>query len=307
MKGDSLFVGGGRLRTIWRIALYVACYLAVLLAVQVPLALAYVGYLMVRGVGDLNALQAAIQPDALPLWAYLALKLAEVVALVPVTFALRRWVDKRPLRTLGFQFDRRTPGDLALGLVLGGGQVALVVAISWVGGWLSVAWPGTAGAVSALVDAALVLALSCLVALGEELMFRGYLQGNAREGLGAIPALLLVSLGFGLFHALNPNFRWLGLLNITLAGVVLGYARLVTGSLWLPIAYHLSWNWTLGALFALPVSGVRYGGLLAVVDRGMAPLLTGGAFGPEGGLIATAVLLTAVPILWLWGRRPQAA
>ncbi|MBN1640987.1 MAG: CPBP family intramembrane metalloprotease [Anaerolineae bacterium] len=299
----TLFVAGGRLRAGWRIAIYVACYVALLLVVQLPLGVAYVAYVMARGGGDFAALQAAIEPDALPLWAYTAFKLAEVVALVPMTYALRRWVDRRPFRTLGFHLDRQTAADLALGLALGGGQVLLVFAVSWAAGWLSVGWLSAPGVLQGLLDSVLLLALFCVVALGEELMFRGYLQVNAADGIGALPALCLVSLAFGLYHGLNPNLRWLGLLNIAFAGLVFGYARLVTGNLWLPIAYHLSWNWTMGALVALPVSGVRFGGLLSVVDRGVAPLWTGGPFGPEGGLLATAALLTALPVLWLWGRR----
>jgi hypothetical protein len=48
---------------------------------------------------------------------------------------------------------------------------------------------------------------------------------------------------------------------------------------------------------------VRFGGLLHVVDPGNAPLLTGGAFGPEGGLMATVALLLSFPLFWWWGRR----
>jgi hypothetical protein len=141
-----------------------------------------------------------------------------------------------------------------------------------------------------------------LVALGEELVFRGYLLVNLREGIGPVLALALTSLLFGLFHSLNPNFNLLALVNITLAGAALGYGWLVTGSLWLPMAYHFSWNFFQGPVFSLPVSGVRYGGLLAVADRGTAPLITGAAFGPEGGLVGTLALLLAFPAFWLWGR-----
>ena len=67
------------------------------------------------------------------------------------------------------------------------------------------------------------------------------------------------------------------------------------------MAYHLSWNLFQGPVYGLPVSGVRFGGLLSVSDL-QASLLTGGTFGFEGGLLATVVLLLAFPIYWLWGQ-----
>lgn len=85
----------------------------------------------------------------------------------------------------------------------------------------------------------------------------------------------------------------------------MGYGRRVTDSLWLPITYHFVWNFSQGVIFGLPVSGVRYGPLLTVVDRSPAAWLTGASFGPEGGLIGTVALLSSFPVLWLWGRWRQ--
>lgn len=299
-SSSSLFLAAGRLRSGWRIALYLVAYIAALLIVQTPLSIIYLAYLAATGAHSLEELLAALQPDQLPLWFYLLLKLAEVAALVPLTYVLRRWVDKRSFRSLGFRTDRGTVRELLLGLGVGAAQITILFGISWGAGWLSVG-PSTARVGQALAQSAMPLLLYALVALGEELMFRGYLQVNGRDAFGELPSLLIVSAGFGLFHALNPNFSWTALLNIVLAGLALGYGRHVTGNLWLPMAYHLSWNLFQGTVYGLPVSGVRYGGLLSASDL-QAPLLTGGAFGFEGGLLATAVLLLAFPVYWLWGR-----
>jgi membrane protease YdiL (CAAX protease family) len=301
----SLFVSRGRLRSGWRAALYLGGYLLGLLATQIPLGILYVVYLTSTGVADIAGLQAALQPDRLPLWLYLAFKVGELFVLLPLTYAASRWLDRRRFVALGFGTDRGTSLDLFLGLALGGVQMLAITGIEWAGGWLSVQFLGGEALLRALVDALLAFALFVLVALGEELMFRGYLQVNLQEGTTPLLALLLTSLLFGVFHALNPNFSWLALANIVLAGLVLGYGRLVMGSLWLPMAYHFSWNLSQGVVFGLPVSGVRYGGLIKAVDQGTARWLTGASFGPEGGLIGTAVLLAAFPVLWLWGRWRQ--
>jgi membrane protease YdiL (CAAX protease family) len=232
----------------------------------------------------------------------LALKSAELAMLLPLTALFRRFIDRRRWIGLGFYRGRGWHHDILLGLGLGGAQMLAVLGIEWAGGWVSVGVPDLAALIDGLQVGVGAAGLFLVGAVGEELMFRGYLQANLCEGMGSVPALVVTCLLFGVFHALNPHFSWVALLNVALAGLSLGYGRLVTGALWLPMAYHLSWNLTQGALLSLPVSGVRYGGLLEVTDLGIAPLLTGGAFGPEGGWISTWVLLSSFPVLWAWGR-----
>lgn len=300
---SRLFVRHGRLRSGWRVGLYLLLYLVGLLIVQTPTFGLYVGYLMLRGVRTTMELLAALQLDRLPLWFYLLLKAAELAMLLPLTYILRRLLDRRDLVSLGFRRDQGWTHDLLLGLALSGGQMLAILGVEWAGGWLSVGLLDGAALVRGLAAMGAAAVLFVLVAVSEELMFRGYLLVNLREGMGPAPALLLTSALFGLFHVLNPNLNLLAPVNISLAGLIMGYAWLLTGNLWLPMAYHFSWNFFQGAVLALPVSGVRYGGLLTVTDRGMAPLITGAAFGPEGGLVGTLALLSAFPVLWWWGRR----
>ncbi len=302
-----LFVWQGRLRSGWRVGLYLVLYLMGLLAIQMPLVGLYAAYLMVFEGLAATDLLAAFRPDRLPAWFYVLYKVAELILLLPLTFFFCRLLDRRDFVGLGFRRDRRWAADVLLGLTLGGAQMLLILCIGWAGDWLAIGWLGGAALARGLANFILVGVLFVLVALSEEVMFRGYLMVNLREGLGAALALLLTSLLFGIFHILNPYLRLLSVINIALAGLLLGYSWLVTGNLWLPMAYHFSWNFFQGAVLALPVSGVRYGGLLAVVDRGTAPLVTGGAFGPEGGLVGTLALLLGWPVVWWWGRRRRAA
>jgi membrane protease YdiL (CAAX protease family) len=300
-----LFVRDRRLRSGWRIGLYLICYLLGLLIVQIPVFGLYAGYLMTQGVRAAPDLIARLLPDRLPMWFVLVLKVAELAVVLLLTFLFRRFLDRRDWAGLGFHRSQNRGWllDLLLGWVLGGAQMLVIFGIEWLGGWLSVAPHDGAAFARASMEGLIAACLFLVVAVGEELMFRGYLQVNLRDGVGVLPALVLTALLFGVFHALNPHFGWVALLNISLAGLSIGYGRVVTGNLWLPIAYHLSWNFFQGPVFSLPVSGVRYGGLLAVIDRGAAPLITGAAFGPEGGLVGTLALLVSFPVFWLWGRQ----
>ena len=295
------FLKQGRLRVGWRLALYVTCYLVIVVAIQTPVVFAYLGLLYAQGETTAQALLERVQPDRLPLWLYLTLKVGEVILLVPLTYAFCRFLDRRPFVTLGFARRRGWAQDAALGAVIAAVQIAAIAGIAWAAGWIDLSL-ATQHLARSVWQGAAAGSLFALVALGEELFFRGYVQVNLDEGLGALAAIALSSILFALFHGLNPNLNALGLLNIALAGCVLGYGRSVTDGLWLPIAYHWSWNFVQGAAFAFPVSGVRYAGLIAVTDAGTAPWLTGGAFGPEGGWLGTAALLAAFPLLWLWGR-----
>jgi membrane protease YdiL (CAAX protease family) len=297
------FVLDGRLRSGWRVMLYLICYGIALLLVQIPILVLYIVLLVWRGAASMADIVAQLQTDQLPAWLYGALKLGEFAMLVPLTVLFCRFLDRRKWVTLGFRWERGRLLDVALGVVLGGLQMALIFGVAWGIRSLDVSLLSGSALLRALVDGLVLTGMFVLVAVGEELMFRGYLQTNLGEGMGPWPALLLTSVLFGLFHGLNPNLGWLALVNIALAGLSMGYGRMVSGALWLPMAYHWSWNWFQGVVFALPVSGVRFGGLLHVVDPGNAPLLTGGAFGPEGGLMATVALLLSFPLFWWWGRR----
>ena len=141
----------------------------------------------------------------------------------------------------------------------------------------------------------------------EEVPLRGYLLQSLNEWLGPIGATLVTAVAFSLAHIFNFRamsfFNLLALFNIALFGVVAAYAYFVTRRLWLPSALHAAWNFALGPVASLPVSGIAYRGLLRATVSGGGRVFTGGDFGPEGGVLATVALLAAWAIIWLWARR----
>ena len=95
--------------------------------------------------------------------------------------------------------------------------------------------------------------------------------------------------GFAVLHGGNPHVTPLALLNIGLAGGVIGWLFWSGGGLAGAWTFHAIWNWGLSAL-GLPVSGMPLETpLVATGFTGAGrPLLSGGAFGPEGSLATTA-------------------
>jgi len=140
-------------------------------------------------------------------------------------------------------------------------------------------------------------------ALSEEIMFRGLPLVLVALALGRGTALVLVAgLVFALFHSLNPGVTPLGLGNIALAGIFLGAAFYAPGGLWTAFGAHLGWNATLAALDA-PVSGLPFDIPLLDYCAGGPVWLSGGRFGPEGGLLATVAITAALLATIGWARR----
>lgn len=289
----GFFVKDGRLRPTWRVLLYLAAYLVGQLLAQIPI---YGAYLLSHKVEEI----ALIPFSLLTLAA-----LASLLAVLFITWAFRRFLDKDTLLGLGLRRSKRWKREVGTGLALGLLLMAFIFGLEWALGWVRLqgfAWqrrpPMTL--VSLLLGYA---SFYTFVAFGEEIAFRGYILQNLRQDWGTPVALLASSFLFALLHGLNPHFTPLALVGIALAGVFMAYGYLLSGSLWLPIAFHFAWNFAQGPLFSFPVSGLASEGLL-LLERGDSPsLITGGAFGPEGGVLGVIALLLGLLLLRLWWRR----
>ena len=298
MSIKSFFVKEGRLRPTWRAIFYVVATVGGLFVIQIPLAILLV---LAITVGALDESSLAHLEASLP---FLVLNtVISLAVILPLTYAFRRFLDGQSLRSLGLQRAHGWVRHTVAGLLLGTVLMLLIFVLEWGLGWLTVegfSWQVQSFAYL-LAGLFAYLLISVAVALYEELAFRGYILQNLRAGWGVIGAVVASSVLFGMFHGLNPNVTWVALLNIFLAGVVLAACYLVTHSLWLPMAFHFSWNFVQGPILSFPLSGLTTTGLLVTRVEGNT-LLTGGAFGPEGGLFSTAVLCLALLLLWGWHR-----
>jgi hypothetical protein len=209
-----------------------------------------------------------------------------------------RFVDRRRLVDFGFGFDRDWWLDCGFGFGLGAALMTAVFVVELALGWVVVT--GTFRPSGAFAPAFLsILVLFLVVGVQEELLARGYLLTNLGEGLrgwlgerGATTvAVLLSSAVFGALHLGNPNATLVSTLSISLAGVMLAVGYVLTDELAIPIGLHISWNLFQGGVYGFPVSGLGIDvAVIAVSQRGPS-LWTGGAFGPEAGLLGVAAIL----------------
>ena len=134
------------------------------------------------------------------------------------------------------------------------------------------------------------LILFILLALGEEIIFRGILYRITEQSLGTWIALIISALLFGIVHITNDHADFLGLLSAALAGVMLGVLYTISGRLWYPLAIHVGWNF-FQYFFGLPVSGLDDFEYFMDASREGPEWLIGGGFGIENSMLTILMIL----------------
>jgi membrane protease YdiL (CAAX protease family) len=197
----------------------------------------------------------------------------------------------------------RAGRDLFAGFLIATLMVFLIYLIERLAGWITITGISLnqAPAVEVLLAMLIMLIVFLVTGWQEELYFRGYLLTNLNEGLPASAGILLSSLLFGLVHLGNPNPTILSVVGIALFGLLMVFSLLRSGSLWLPIGLHAGWNFIEGPLLGFPVSGLSTYRLFQTQIEGN-PLLTGGAFGPEAGLVLLPALALGTGLIWIYTR-----
>ena len=133
-------------------------------------------------------------------------------------------------------------------------------------------------------------------------MSRGYHLQTIASGFNLLWGLIISSAIFGALHLANPHATWISAAGILFAGLFLGYAYIRTKQLWLPIGLHIGWNFFEGVIFGFPVSGLDDIYHLIRIHVFGPEFWTGGAFGPEAGLILLPALALGFCLVYLFTR-----
>lgn len=279
----------GRLRSGFRTLIFVLLFLFIEVTLETAIRVAY-----------------ALLHDVLPPLPYAAFfqnmiyRGAFLTAALVAGYLCTRLLEGLPWRALGLTLHDHWLRHLLIGSLIGIGSLVLAAAIALVGGGLKFEL-NTTNAITHVLRSVIASGfLFFFAALGEEALFRGYpLQTFARAHHAWI-GVLLTCVFFGLVHLANPNVvPGFTLINTIIAGIWLGIAYLRTRSLWFPLGVHWGWNWAMGSLFGIPVSGLHLVGAPLLKPHDVGPeWLTGGSYGLEGGIASTIVFVISILLIW---------
>jgi membrane protease YdiL (CAAX protease family) len=206
--------------------------IALLLVLLPNLVLAGIGFLMRGAAQQVTTAQAAGQFGLARL-----LRMVGLYAFLLLPMGLWLWRYRAGWAVCGWGRER-VGQALAIGVLLGAGALLLR------------AHPFTPERLF-LADTWWALATYGVVALAEETLYRGFLQGQLEAGLGRWPGYLVTAL---LFIGLHLPARLLGGEPLTQAlryatvqllpmALLFGGAMLAAGHVAAPTLLHLAWNW----------------------------------------------------------------
>jgi len=203
--------------------------------------------------------------------------------------------ESRNLSDLGLRWHEGAGRNLGTGVALGAGGALLLIVPQVFAGLAH--FEAARGADPSWRATLFTLVLLFCGAAGEEMAFRGFPLQFLMRGYGAWVSIVGIGVLFGLLHAFNPGITVLGIVNTAGFGVLFGTALLRTHDLWLPIGMHFGWN------AALPFLGVELSGFTIKVAGyqliwNTGDLWSGGSYGPEASLLASAVLVVLFVAVW---------
>ena len=303
----------GRLRAVWRLLAQVVVFQAATFVFLSPLAAIWFVAGSSQTPSEDSATTTLTQSPAILLFS----SIASLGAILLSLWVAGRFLDLRPIKDFGLHLNSGWWLDLLFGLALGAVLMTGIFLVEISFGWVNIegtfesSLPGTPFWIALFLPVVIYLC----VGVYEEMFSRGYQLLNMAEGfnypfLGPRGAIILAwvisSSIFGVLHLGNPNATLLSAFNIALAGLLLGAGYVFTGQLAIPIGLHITWNFFQGTVFGFPVSGLApIGASFIATEQGGPDLWTGGAFGPEAGLMDPIATLIGISLIALWVRLRQ--
>lgn len=205
-----------------------------------------------------------------------------------------RFIEKRSLYSMGFN-RKKAFLDYIIGLAVGFGMFSVCVLISVLTG--SLQYDGF------VLGNGIWLLLCFFIGfviqgMSEEVILRGYFMMSVAAKNSILLAVIANSVIFALMHLTNPGVSLLGVVNLILFGLFASVYTLKMNSIWGICAIHSIWNFAQGNIFGIRVSGMETKvSLFSFLQKGTSTLINGGAFGLEGGLAVTVVLLLSTVIV----------
>lgn len=218
-------------------------------------------------------------------WVWLPFIISAVI-MIAVPIIAWKVISKRKLEDMGLGRLRTNKKPFGMGLIFGIVSItAAFVMILLTGNGYVASW-------TPQITNGHVLYLFVFIAVGfaEEILARGYIMSVLRQTKSTALVILISTVLFSLMHLINNVFSVVTLINIVLMGLLFAYMYMKSGSIWMPIGFHITWSYFQRCIYGFPVSGTNSQGVIHIQYTNDT-ILNGGALGPEGSLIVTAVIV----------------
>ncbi|MEP6622184.1 MAG: CPBP family intramembrane glutamic endopeptidase [bacterium] len=227
----------------------------------------------------------------------------ELVSALAATAIMLRSIDRREWKDVGMSRAALRVRPVLTGLFVGGGAIVFTCVVLLVTGLLRFTdAPTQASWLGAAVRVTIVLAPA---ALAEEIICRGYLLTVVRDSVGIRSAVLLTSVMFGLLHLANPGATAESVAVVMVSGLLLGTVRVALDSMYAAWMAHLAWNWVMAVPVHAAVSGIQFEAPRYVAVSAGPAWLSGGTWGPEGGVIAAVGMMAGLAYFHARHRREE--
>lgn len=230
--------------------------------------------------------------------AIMAANLYATIAMIVVTMLFCKLIQKRKMRTLGF----KKPGmwkEYGIGLVVGFVMMAVIVLVGVITGSMTLTFNPEAATGAGIGMLVLLFGGFVFQGMSEEVLCRGYfLVSLARKKGNMCMAVIVNAIAFAALHLLNAGITPLAFVNLVLFGIFASVYFVKRGNIWGIAAIHSIWNFAQGNIFGVLVSGNDFGTTVfkSEINESMT-LINGGAFGLEGGILVTIVMVVGTIVM----------
>ncbi|WP_051412023.1 CPBP family intramembrane glutamic endopeptidase [Halonatronum saccharophilum] len=216
-----------------------------------------------------------------------------------------RFVERRGFKSLGFEGVNPLKKYIN-GFIFGAALMILSVIILATLGLVSLEASGLDLYGPRIFIAIFIILLAWVVqGAAEEILIRGWQMPTLGAKYTPGFAFVFSSLIFAIMHIFNANVTLISLINLALIGFLFAFYALGEERLWGVCGFHTAWNFVQGNIFGLEVSGMASSVSLLHLSVNGSEVITGGYFGPEGGLVVTFINIIGILFI-LWINRSKA-
>ena len=279
-------------RSGWKISLTFIMIIALTIIPSFIVGIVFMGIEMSKNGGDINAATLAIESNQMN---FVIMAIFQNICVIGAVFIVWKIFEKKKIKYMGLTsitpkagFSQSGYKELGVGLALGALTITIVAGVLLLIGSVKLVNPIT----SPRFTSGLIMGLFAFIAVGfgEEIFGRGYCMSVLKQTRNKWVVLIVSSIIFSAMHLGNEGIGVLPLINLFLVGIVFGYMFMKSSNIWMPIGFHITWNYFQGYIWGFQVSGNVVDGMYQIKTV-KDSILNGGAFGAEGGLMVTFVLL----------------